>query len=97
MPASSKPRPHWNRRTLLFRGRVLKQFGRPAPNAELILQAFEEQNWSRSIDDPLPPLRGRNQKRRLHETIQNLNRRLSLRLIIFRGDGFGKGVRWDPA
>jgi hypothetical protein len=89
--AAPKASPHWDRssRTLVFK--------QPAPNVELILEAFEEQHWSRCIDDPLPPSPGGNRKRRLHETIQNLNRRLGCRLLLFRGDGLGKGVRWQPA
>jgi hypothetical protein len=75
----------------------VKRFGQPAPNVELILEAFEELNWPRSIDDPLPRVPGRNRKRGLHTTIQNLNRRLDCRLLIFGGDGFGTGVRWQSA
>ncbi len=97
--ARSNARPHWDRltRTLFFGVRVVKHFEQSAPNAELILESFEEQHWSRCIDDPLPPSPGGNRKRRLHETIQNLNRRLGCRLLLFRGDGFGKGIRWQPA
>jgi hypothetical protein len=97
--AATKARPHWDHssRTLVFKGCVVKHFEQPVPNAELLVEAFEEQHWRRCIDDPLPVVPGRNQKRRLHATIQNLNRRLDCRLLIFGGDGFGTGVRWQPA
>jgi hypothetical protein len=78
-------------------GQVVKHIARSSPNVELILQAFEEQRWPPGIDDPLPPVRGRNRKRRLHDTIQNLNRRLDLPLLVFHGDGFGNGIRWERA
>lgn len=90
-------RPVWDslHRTLLFAGNVVKQFGRPSPNAEALLEEFQRRNWARRIEDPLPSVPGRNRKRRLHETIQNLNRRLDCPILIFRGDGSGKGVRWN--
>jgi hypothetical protein len=95
--ARTEDRPHWDRRTrtLFFGDRVVKRLRRTAPIAELILQAFEDQGWPFRIDDPLPAWRGHNAKQRLHDSIQNLNRRLGSRLLIFRGDGFGKGVCWE--
>jgi hypothetical protein len=95
----SNARPRWDAltRTLYFGDCIVKRFRRHSPNAELILQAFEEQGWPFRIDDPLPVWRGHSQKRRLHESIQNLNRRLGCRLLIFRGDGSGKGIRWEAA
>ena len=92
-------RPYWERwtRTLFFNGRVVKRFARPAPNIEAIFEAFEQQNWAQRIKNPLSSVRGRDQKRHLHETIQNINRRLDHRLLVFRGDGKGRGILWQPA
>ena len=92
-PAS---RPIWRGRVLWFRGHALKRFGRPAPDVELILEALQEQNWIPFIDDPLPPKRGRDSKRRLHMAIQNFNRRLDLPWLRLRGDGSGTRVGWLP-
>src|SRR5438045_3921480 len=90
-------RPRWDRRsrTLYLVDQVLKRFGRPAPNVERILDAFEKQKWVLRIRNPLPHVRGVDRKRQLHETIQNLNRRLGRRLLIFRGDGTGDGIFWQ--
>src|SRR6266849_9696757 len=87
-------RPLWDRwtRTLFFNGRVVKRFTRPAPNMEAIFDAFEQQRWSQRIRNPLSSVRGRDRKRHLHETIQNINRRLDHRLLVFRGDGKGRGI-----
>jgi hypothetical protein len=80
----------------LFVGRELVKFFRqPAPDQEVLLSAFEEEHWAERIDDPLPPVEGRVQKRRLAKTIENLNRGHQVRLIRFRGDGRGEGVMWE--
>ena len=90
------PGPYWDveLRELYFDGILVKQFSRTAPNQELILSAFQEQNWTRRIDDPLPPLPGRDPAERLHDTIRHLNSGLRTNLIRFRRDGTGQGVRW---
>lgn len=90
-------KPHWNpqRHELTFDGRVVKAFHRPAPNQQLILQVFEEEDWPDRIADPLPLEPGLPAKRRLHETIQSLNAGQSARLIVFHGDGTGEGVLWS--
>jgi hypothetical protein len=46
------------------------------------------------IDDPLPPQADQDPKRRLHDTINALNRKQRQRVIRFSGDGTGQGVRW---
>jgi hypothetical protein len=43
---------------LRYRGRVVKQFHRAAPNQECILNAFQELGWPERVDDPLPQERG---------------------------------------
>jgi hypothetical protein len=63
----------------------------------MILDAFEELGWPRHIDDPLPPHREQDPKRRLHNTIDSLNRgQVNRFLIRFRGNGTGRGVGWEP-
>jgi hypothetical protein len=69
----------------------------PAANQELILLAFQEQDWVAPIDDPLPPVPDVDPKRRLHDTIRRLNEKQMNALIRFHGNGNGKGVWWDHA
>jgi hypothetical protein len=62
----------------------------------LILSAFEEENWRRRIDSPLPLDNYReDRKRRLNHVIYRLNGHQTNRLIRFRGDGTGDGVIWE--
>jgi hypothetical protein len=98
-PPRSKSRPRWNSELReLYIGRTLiKAFGQRAPHQELICTAFEEDNWPRRIDDPLPGDGVTNSKQRLHDAIKNLNKGHRARGIKFRGDGTGQGVIWEPA
>lgn len=99
-PISSpdEARPQWNsnRRELSISGRVVKRYRVPAPNQELILNAFAEDGWPGRIDDPLPPNPDLEPKRRLQAAITCLNRNQKERLIHFRGDGRGVGICWEP-
>ena len=94
---SSDPLPKWDReRQELRLGEiVVKQFKVPAFNQERILAAFEEEGWPVHIDDPLPPHPEQDPKRRLHDTINSLNRNQKRHLIQFSGNGNGQGVRWQ--
>jgi len=100
-PGSNQLLPHWDAqaRQLWLATRLLKTFRQPAPNQILILEVFQEEQWGTShIDDPLPPVEGEveeDSRRRLRETIINLNRGLPPGTIRFHGDGTGEGVRWD--
>jgi hypothetical protein len=89
--------PRWDReRQELRLGEiVVKQFKVPAANQERILAAFEEEGWPVRIDDPLPPASEQDSKRRLHDTINSLNRNQKQPLIRFVGDGSGLGIRWE--
>ncbi len=89
--------PTWDSERLELRmGQVIvKQFKAPAPNQQLILVAFEEEDWPARIDDPLPLHPERCPKRRLHETINSLNRHQKVAAIRFMGDGSGEGIRWE--
>jgi hypothetical protein len=91
--------PTWDSdRQQLRVGRVIvKEFKVPAANQEAILAAFEEDGWAPRIDDPLAPQLNQDSKRRLHDTINSLNRNQKHALIHFLGDGKGEGVRWEFA
>ncbi|REJ85068.1 MAG: hypothetical protein DWQ29_11550, partial [Planctomycetota bacterium] len=75
--------PEWNdlRRELRMDGKVVKRFRVPAPNQETILRVFEEENWPERIDDPLPQTETAEPKRRLHDTINALNRNQRNQLV----------------
>ena len=89
--------PKWDRERQELRvgDVVVKQFKVPAANQERILAAFEEDGWPIRIDDPLPPAAEQDSKRRLHDTINSLNRNQRHHLIRFIGDGTGQGIRWE--
>jgi hypothetical protein len=90
-----KPRWDYQRQELRLGDAIVKQFKVPAANQERILAAFEEEGWPVRIDDPLPPNAEQNPKRRLHDTINSLNRNQKQHLIRFTGDGSGQGIRWE--
>jgi hypothetical protein len=95
--ATIRPLPRWDRdRQELRLGEVVvKRFKVPAANQEQILAAFEEEGWPVHIDDPLSPHPDQDPKRRLHATINALNRNQVNRVIRFRGDGRGEGICWE--
>lgn len=90
--------PLWDkdRRLLRFDSRVVKQFKVPAPNQEVILVTFQEEGWAVRIDDPLPAVPAIDPRRRLHDTINSLNRNQRAHLVRFYGDGSGEAVCWEP-
>ncbi len=89
--------PRWDRQRQELRvgPYLVKQFKVPAANQERILAAFEEDGWPVKIDDPLPPHPEQDPKRRLHDTINSLNRNQKYRVLRFTGDGSGQGIRWS--
>ena len=89
--------PCWDlqRRVLSLDHIVVKRFCVPAENQEIILSSFQEEAWPGHLDDPLPPAAGIDAKRRLHSTIQCLNRNQKAPLLRFHGDGYGRGVCWE--
>lgn len=90
-------RPEWRPELhqLWFGSLLVREFRRPAPHQEWVLAVFEEEGWPTQIDDPLPGTEDIDPKRRLHDTIVRLNRHQLNRLIVFRGDGSGKAIRWS--
>lgn len=98
-PAASRSGPpHYDARLreLRFGSYLVKQFRQPSPNQEIVLTAFQEEEWSSRIDDPTPPQPQYCPQQRLLDTIKNLNRNQRNRLIRFEGDGTGRGIRWKP-
>ena len=97
----SKPQsnvvPNWDRvaRLLLVGETIVKRYRVPSPNQEALLDAFQEEGWPASIDDPLTPLPDQQPKRRLRDTIKCLNLNQATRLLRFRGDGTGQRVLWE--
>jgi hypothetical protein len=91
----SKPRWDFELRVLFLENHVVRKFKRPAPHQELIIASFQELEWDRRIDDPIPQEKGMDPKERLHDTIKKLNRGQSNQLIRFYGDGTGRGVCWE--
>jgi hypothetical protein len=86
---ASITQPTWDSdRQQLRVGRIIvKEFKVPAAN--------QEEGWVPRIDDPLTPKLNQDTKRRLHDTINSLNRNQKHPLLRFLGDGKGEGVRWE--
>lgn len=95
--SNDRERPDWDgeRRELRLEGKLVKKFRWAAPNQELVLATFQEDDWPVRIDDPLPPVGDQDPKRRLHDTIKALNRNQFHSAIKFRGDGTGQGIVWE--
>ena len=91
--------PFWDRdrRELRMGDVVIKRFRVPAPNQEIVLVVFQEEGWPVRVDDPLPRHGELDPKRRLHDTINALNRNQKAELIHFEGDGVGQGVCWTTS
>jgi hypothetical protein len=89
--------PNWDRetRTFMVGEYLVKQFRVPSPNQEAVLDAFQEEGWPRTVDDPLSPMPDQQPKRRLRDTIKCLNMNQATRAIRFRGDGTGQRVSWE--
>lgn len=67
----------------------------PARNQELILGVFEEEEWPKHIDDPLPVSADIAPHTRLHDAINRLNGHQTNHLLRFHGNGNGTGVSWE--
>jgi hypothetical protein len=79
---------------LWVHGILIKRLDIRATNQLRILAAFQEDDWARRIDDPLPP-NGGDDKARLRTTIHCLNGCQKSPQIHFFADGTGQGVRWE--
>ena len=89
--------PLWDpqRQELRLANSLIKRFKVPAYTQGIVLSAFEEERWPARIDDPLPGHPEQDRKRRLHNTINALNRNQINHLVRFCGDGRGLGIRWE--
>jgi hypothetical protein len=74
---------------------VVKRFRRAAPNQEMILARFEKENWQHRIQSPFGLTPGKNPKRRVHYSVDRLNRGQIERLLRFHGDGSGHAICWE--
>lgn len=90
-----QPKPVWDyeRRQLRLGSKLVKQFTWPSKNQEAVLARFQELGWPDRIGDPIKRHPTICPKQRLHDTIKCLNRKQVNKLIKFRGDGSGHGVR----
>ncbi len=90
-------KPSWDgqRHVLSLGNQIIKQYRVPAVSQAVILTAFEEECWPAAIDDPLPPQPEQDPKRRLRDTIRNLNANQQTALLRFRGDGSGCRILWE--
>jgi hypothetical protein len=90
-------KPVWDRTTRMFMvgEHLVKHFRVPSPNQAAVLDAFQEEGWPHSVDDPLSPLPDQQQSRRLRDTIKCLNQHQISRVVRFRGDGTGQRVLWQ--
>jgi hypothetical protein len=90
-------KPQWNaaRRELSLGGRMVKQFHVPARNQELILSAFQQEDWPESIDDPLAGEIHIDPKTRLNDAIYRLNHKQLACLLRFHVNRHGSGVCWS--
>ena len=97
VPCLALPVPRWDPhlRELWLDGILVKRFRQPSPSQEKILLAFQRKGWPPSIEDPLSDSPVQNPKRRLNQTIRNLNRYHKNKLIHFGGDGTGLRVTWN--
>jgi hypothetical protein len=86
---SGGPKPHWDRdaRVLSYEGVECKRYDRAAPQQERVLASFEELDWPKGIDDPLPP-------GKLADTIKDLQKAVRQSPITFERDGTGRGIVW---
>ena len=90
-------KPQWNaaRRELSLGGRVIKQFHVPARNQELILSAFQQEDWPELIDDPLAGEIHIDPKTRLNDAIYRLNHKQLACLLRFHVNRHGSAVCWS--
>ena len=71
---------------------LVKRFTQASDAQEILLLVFQEENWGRCIDDPLPVKDEQEAKHRLRAAVYNLNRRQRVPLLPFRVIRRGTGV-----
>src|SRR6266851_3434389 len=90
-------KPRWDvaKRTLYFRGVIVKRFKQPSENQEAILAELDAKGWPPRIDNPLYDNDKAKREERMHDGIKNLNLHQRNRMIHFGGDGYGTGIIWE--
>jgi hypothetical protein len=83
-----------DRRELRLGTIVVKCFTQGSDAQEIILASFQEENWCRNIDDPLPVKHNQDPPQRLRRAVDNLNRRQRAPLLHFQVIRQGTGVAW---
>jgi hypothetical protein len=90
--------PRWdsNVRELSLRSCLVKRFRTPAHCQEIVLKAFENVNWVRRIDNPLPKDSGVDTSQQLRDTVRRLNsNQHHFQKLLFSRDGTGNGICWE--
>src|SRR5262249_47669119 len=95
-PRSALSKPNWvaGDRQLWFRGQMLREYPREAPNQLLLLASFQKKRWARRIENPLPGDVDYPKADQLVQTVKNLNRSLQPPLLGFKVERNREGVRW---
>jgi hypothetical protein len=93
-------KPVWDGdRVLIWRGRIIREFHAPAENQKELIEAFNHTDWERSIPNPFRDKQGKLDRVKLDKTVTDLNKKLKKLgppTILFRRDGTGEGVDWEP-
>ena len=78
---------------LLFRGEMVKRFGKAVSDPRALVDAFQASGWLQEMEDPLPARPNGNAKKRLQRAVDNLNRGLNGGLRFYRTEA-GRAVGW---
>ena len=73
----------------------VKRFMQASDAQEILVLVFQEENWRRRIDDPLPVKHNQDPPQRLRAAVCNLNRRQHVPLLHSRVIHKGTGVAWQ--
>jgi hypothetical protein len=89
-------KPFWDRdrQELRVGSQIVKRFVVPAPSQEIILAAFQEDDWPECIHDPLPQREPAEAPDKLQDAIHSLNQNQRSELIRFFADD-EKGICWE--
>jgi hypothetical protein len=89
--------PYWEPETrrLWVGDCLLHHYKRPAPNQELLLTTFQEENWLLEwTDDPIPPASNVDSRKRLANAVHGLNHCQCPRMLYFSLLNDGTAVAW---
>ncbi|MFO0899320.1 MAG: hypothetical protein U0836_17995 [Pirellulales bacterium] len=94
-PDDATPRWDATLRTLFVCGEAAKQFRQPAEAQTTLLSAFQEEEWTSHIDNPLGPKGGTSGADRARNAVEKLNAALKESGLRFSMDGTGEGIYWS--